>query len=55
MADESIRTNMKTIQLCTKKLLNPSENESNIRHFRHVIESLKTDIRQMNELKKKWN
>ena len=54
LADDCIRINMEIITNSTRQLAQPGHDNANIIYFRHAIEYSKQDIKQINELKKKW-
>jgi len=55
MINESIRTDMDIIANTSKIIQQNILNSDEIKYFKHVIEFNKKDIKELLDLKKKWN
>lgn len=54
LANDCIKINMEIISNSTRALTRPNLKENEISYFRHAIEYSKTDMKNMTELKKRW-
>lgn len=54
LANDCIKINMEIISNSTRALTRPNLSESQMRYFKHAIEYSKADLKNMNELKKRW-